>query len=115
METARSLVHLHIRGEGTLWLHMVQNLAAPAVFSHLGFDRLAGHGSAALFETCSALYLRPEGRFAVVASPAEAASEPALMVTSPERTVRLQIEGRPISHESSWADAKAGVRVVEEA
>ncbi|MCH7737051.1 MAG: hypothetical protein IH872_06575 [Chloroflexi bacterium] len=115
LETARSLVHLHIRGEGTLWLHLVQNLAAPAIFSRLGFDRMAGHGGAAFFETTSRLYLRPEGRAAMVTSMADATSESAFVVTGPDRRVRLRIEGGPFSQDSSWADAKADVRVTEEA
>ena len=107
METARSLVHLHIRGEGTLWLHLVQNLAAPAIFANSGFDRLAWYGSAEFFEANSELYSSPEGRAAWVTSSSEESAE---VVTGTGRRVRLQISGGPIGHNSSWADAKAKVR-----
>lgn len=111
LETARKLVHLHVRGEGTLWLHMVQNLAAPAIFSRAGFDRLAGQGPAALLDATSASYLRPGGRAAMLTSAIEA---PPAIITSAERTVRLEIEGRPIPNNSSWADVDSSVRVVEQ-
>tara|TARA_B100001971_G_scaffold158385_1_gene148160 strand:+ start:1526 stop:2836 length:1311 start_codon:yes stop_codon:yes gene_type:complete len=111
LETARIVVQLHIRGEGTLWLNMVQNLAAPAIFSHARFGRLGGQGSATLLETSSASYLRPSGRAAMVTSGDEAASA---VVTGFERTVRLDVEGGSISHGSSWSDAKSGVRLTEE-
>lgn len=111
LETARMLVHLHIRGEGTLWLNMVQNLAAPAVFSHAEFDRISGQGSSALLETASASYLKSGGRAALLTSNADAT--PAV-ITGTVRSVILKVEGEPIPHGSSWADAKAGVRVVEE-
>ena len=111
LETARKLVHLHVRGEGTLWLHMVQNLAAPAIFSRAGFDRLAGQGPAAPLEATSASYLRPGGRAAMLTSPIET---PPAIITSAERTVRLEIEGRPIPNNSSWADVDSSVRVVEQ-
>ena len=114
LETARGLVHLHIRGEGTLWLHIVQNMAAPAVFSRLGFDRLASCGSAAFFETWSALYLRPEGRAAMLTSSVGAAPESSLVVTGAEQSLTLRIEGGPIPHDCSWADAKATIRVVKD-
>ena len=111
LETARSLVHLHIRGEGTLWLHLVQNLAAPAIFANLGFDRLAGYFPAEFFEASSESYLRPEGRAAVVTS---LAVETAQVITGTGRTVRLQIADGPLPHDSSWADAKAKVLITEE-
>ncbi len=111
LQTARMLVHLHIQGEGVLWLNMVQNLAAPAVFFHVRFDRLGGQGSAALLEASSASYLRPGGQAAILTSSADITP---LTVTRLERTVKLDVEGGPISHDSSWADAKAGVRVTEE-
>lgn len=72
LDTARSLVHLHIRGEGTLWLNMVQNLAAPAIFARLGFDRIASHGPASNFDQFSQAYLRKEGLTAIVTSLADA-------------------------------------------
>lgn len=111
LETARMLVHLHIRGEGTLWLHLIQNLAAPAIFSHAQFDRLGGQGSATLLETAVASYLKPGGRAAMLTSSTNAT--PAV-VTGPERTVRLEITDGPVPRDSSWADAKFGVGVVEE-
>ena len=111
LETARSLVHLHIRGEGTLWLHLVQNLAAPAIFAHLGFDRLAGFGPPDFLEASSELYLRPEGRAAAVMSSSE---ESAQIVTGPGRRVTLQMVGGPIPYASSWADAKARVLITKE-
>ena len=111
LETARTLVHLHIRGEGTLWLHLVQNLAAPAVFSHARFDWLGGQGSAALLATASAAYLRPGGRAAMLTSGADDTSA---VITGPERTIRLELEGGPVPHNSSWADARSAVRIVEE-
>ena len=110
LETARMLVHLHVRGEGTLWLHMVQNLAAPAVFSRAGFDRLGGQGSADLLKTASASYLRAGGRSAMLTSSVEVT--PAI-VTGAGKSIRLEIEGKPIPHDSSWADAKAAVRIIE--
>ena len=111
LETARSLVHLHIRGEGTLWLHLVQNLAAPAIFARLGFDRLAGYGSPDFLEASSELYLRPEGRAAAVMSSSE---ESAQIITGTGRRVRFQMAGGPIPYTSSWADAKARVLVTKE-
>ena len=111
LQTARKLVHLHIRGEGTLWLNMVQNLSAPTVFSHVRFDRLGGQGSAASLEASSASYLRPGGQAAILTSSADTAP---FAVTSPERTIKLYVEGGPIPHDSSWADAKSNVRVTEE-
>ncbi len=113
LETAGALVRLHLRGEGTLWLHMVQNMAAPAIFSSLGFDRLAGCSDAGLFETRSAAYLRPGGRAAMLTPSVEQTPESALVVTGPERSVRLLVEGGPIPNDRSWTDAKSQVRVVE--
>jgi hypothetical protein len=104
LDTARSLVHLHIHGEGTLWLHLVQNLAAPAIFARLGFDRVASHGPASHFDTYSEAYLRPEGRTAIVTTLADAEahaggkrlvrveSRPpnaALLITGPEQRTSL--------------------------
>jgi hypothetical protein len=111
LETARMLVHLHIRGEGRMWLHLVQNLAAPAVFSHARFDRLGGQGPATLLETASASYLRPGGRAAMLTSGADTAP---VVVIGPERTVRLELEGRSVPHDSTWADARSAVRIVEQ-
>ena len=74
LETVRMLVHLHIRGEGTLWLHMVQNMAAPAMFSHRRFDRLAGQSSAAHLDANSEAYLKPDGRAAIATTLADAES-----------------------------------------
>lgn len=62
LETARMLVHLHIRGEGTLWLHLVQNMAAPAILGHRGFERLVSRSPASLLDAYAETYLRPDGR-----------------------------------------------------
>ena len=127
LETARSLVKLHIRGEGSLWLHVVQNIAAPAFFSRLGSDLLAGSGSKTNFEMSSSAYLRPQGRAAMVMTSGEAAvgsagrrlvgledvlPDSALLVTGTEQRAKLEPTGGPISGDSSWAEARAGVRVV---
>jgi hypothetical protein len=111
LETARSLVHLHIRGEGTLWLHLVQNLAAPAIFANLGFDRLAGYCSDDSLETRSELYLRPGGLAAAVTSWAE---ETAQVVSGTGRSVKIDVAGGPIPHGSSWSEAKAKVQITEQ-
>ncbi|MEE8465065.1 MAG: hypothetical protein V3S68_01215, partial [Dehalococcoidia bacterium] len=111
LETARSLVHLHIRGEGTLWLHLVQNLAAPAVFANLGFDRLAGFSSEESLKVHSGLFLRPGGRAVAVTFWAD---EIAQVVSATGRSVKLQIVDGPIPQDISWADAKAMVQVTEE-
>lgn len=129
LETARSLVKLHIRGEGSLWLHVVLNNAAPAVFTRRGSDLLAGssHGHGTYFEMCSFLYLRRRGRAAMVMSSAEAAARSAgrrlvdleavspgsaLLVTGQQQRARLEPSGGPIAPDSSWAEAKTAVRVV---
>ena len=126
LETARSLVKLHIRGEGSLWLHVVQNNAAPAVFSRRGFDLLAGCSSAAFLEMCPSLYLRPQGRTATVMTRDDAKAntvgrrlvdlkavlpDAALLVTGQEQRARLETTGDPVSPVSSWAEAKAEIRV----
>ena len=130
LETARSLVTLHIRGEGTLWLHLVQNNAAPAVFSRRGFDRLAGSGDGDFFEMCCSSYLRPAGQAAMFMTRDEAAPHSAgrrlvdlegvfpgaaLLVTGPEQRVRLESTNAPVPDDSSWTAAKAAVRVLDEA
>ena len=117
LETARSLVKLHLQGEGTLWLHMVQNNAASEAFSRRRFDRLITSGSVAFFEMCSSLYLRPQGQSAMVMTidEAEASSAKrrlvrledvlpgaALLVTGPERRARLEPVGGPIPNDMSW-------------
>ena len=68
LETARRLVELHIQGEGTLWLHLVQNMAGPAILSHRGFDRLTYQGPTSVIEIFSDAYLRSGGRAAIVTS-----------------------------------------------
>ena len=72
LETARRLVELHIRGEGTLWLHLVQNMAGPAILSHRCFDRLAYQGPTSIFDIYSDIYLRSGGQAAIVTSEADA-------------------------------------------
>ncbi len=128
LETARSLVKLHIRGEGTLWLHVVQNIAAPAVFSRCRFDRLVTSGSPAFFEICSSLYLSPQGRAAMLMTRDEAAShsagrrlvdlegvlaDAALLVTGPEQRAWLEPTGGPIDDECSWGEAQSRVTVFD--
>jgi len=132
LETARSLVKLHIQGEGTLWLHAVQNYAAPAIFSRRRFDLLAGRGTVALLESCSGLYLAPQGRAAMVMTSNEAATASAGrrlvrleavlpdtclivtgIVTGAEQRANLELTGGPIPDNSSWADAKPSLRVTE--
>ena len=130
LDTARSLVKLHIQGEGTLWLHLVQNNPAPAIFSRRGFDLLVGASPAALFDTCSTLYLRPQGRVAMIMTSNEAASssagrrlvgletvlpDAALLVTGQQQQARLETTEGPIHHDISWSEAKATVRVIENA
>ena len=130
LETARSLVKLHIRGEGTLWLHVVQNNAAPAFFAHLRFDRLVTSGSQAFFEMCSSLYLTPRGRAAMLMTRDEGAAgsagrrlvalgsllaDRAVLVTGPEQRARLEAVGGPVSHDSTWAEAKSIIRMVDDA
>ena len=127
LETARSLVKLHIRGEGALWLHIVQNIAAPAAFSRRRFDRLVTSGSGAFFEMCSTIYLKPRGRAAMLMTRDEGAAGSAgrrlvglddvlpgaaLLVTGPEQRARLEPAGGPISPEFSWAEAKPAIRVI---
>ena len=129
LETARSLVKLHIRGEGTLWLHMVQNNSAPAAFSRRRVDRLATSGSGAFFEICSSLYLRPEGRAAVLVTSNEAQAGSAgrrlvgledvlpgaaLLVTGPEQRATLKAASGAIPGDISWAEAKTPIRVIDE-
>ncbi len=84
LETARRLVELHIQGEGTLWLHLVQNMAGPAILSHRGFDRLTYQGPASTFDIYSDAYLRSGGLAAIVTSEAgaETTSSRHQMVTS---------------------------------
>ena len=129
LDSARSLVKLHIRGEGSLWLHVVQNIAAPAVFSRCGFDRLAGSGDGDFFEMCSSLFLRPPGRAAMLMTRDEAAAgsagrrlvalegvlpDAALLVIGPEQRARLEPTGERVPDDSSWATAKAIVRLVDD-
>ena len=128
LETARNLVHLHIRGEGTLWLHIVQNTAAPAAFSRRRFDRVVTSGTGEFFENCSSLYLTPQGRAAMLMTRDEAAShspgrrivtledvspDGALLVTGPEQRARLEAAGGPVTGNISWAEAQSRVRVLE--
>lgn len=128
LETARSLVKLHIQGDGTLWLHAVQNYAAPAIFSRRGFDLLAGCGTAALLETCSDLYLAPQGRAAMVMTSEHASAASAgrrlvsleavlpdtcLLVSGSEQRANLKLTGGPIPDDSSWADGKPFLQIIE--
>ncbi|PKB70629.1 MAG: hypothetical protein BZY87_08820 [SAR202 cluster bacterium Io17-Chloro-G6] len=127
LETARSLVKLHIRGEGTFWLHMVQNNAAPEAFSRRRFDRLVASGLNPPFEMCSSMYLKPQGRAAMVMSGDEAEDNSvsrrlvvleevwpgaALLITGPEQRSRLESTGGPVSPNLSWSEAKSKVRVL---
>ena len=126
LETARSLVTLHIRGEGSLWLHVVQNNAVPAVFSRRGSDRLAGSGDGEFFASCSSSYLSPQGRAAMIMSSDEAENQSAgrrlvhledalpdaaLLVTGPDEQVRLEPAAGPVPPDISWAEAKSVVRI----
>ncbi len=126
LETARSLVKLHIRGEGTLWLHIVQNAAAPAAFVRRRFDRVAASGTGGFFDDCSSVYLTAQGRAAMLMTMDEAAShssgrrlvtledvlpDGALMVTGAEQRARLEAVDGPISGSISWGEAKSRVRV----
>ena len=129
LETARSLVKLHIRGEGTLWLHMVQNNAASEAFACNGGSGLVvGVGSLLHLEMCSFRYLKRSGRTAMVMPSDEAETRSsgkrlvsldavlpgsALLVTGPEQAARLEIVGEPIPHDYSWDEAKTAVRVVD--
>lgn len=128
LETARSLVKLHIQGEGTLWLHMVQNNAAPEAFSRRRSGRLVTSGSHAFFEMCSSRYLKPQGLAAMIMSNDEAeagsagrrmvgledvAPGGALLVTGREQRAKLERTGGPVSHDISWAEAKSKVSVLE--
>jgi len=129
LETARSLVKLHIQGEGTLWLHIVQNITAPEAFARSGgSDLIAGLGSFPHLEMCSFRYLRPSGRAAMIMTSTEAAAGSAgrrlvgledvlpgaaLLVTGPEQRARLEPTGGPISGDISWGEAKSRVRVLE--
>ena len=72
LETARMLVKLHFRGEGTLWLHRIQNMAGPAILSHRSFERLVYQGPASLFDTYSGAYLRTGGQAAIITTTADA-------------------------------------------
>ncbi len=129
LETARSLVKLHIQGEGSLWLHMVQNNSAPQAFTRRRFDRIATSGTGTFFEMCTSLYLNPQGCIGMLMTKAEAAPcsarrrlvgledvlpDTALLVTGPEQRARLELTGSPISNESHWAEAKAVVRVADD-
>ena len=129
LETAKSLIQLHIRGEGTLWLHLVQNMAAPMFFAHRGFDRLTGRGSAAKLVTLGSSFLRTDGRAAVVLPAAEAEHyakghrlitlngllpDAALLVTGPEQRAHFESTGEPVSPDLSWADAQTSLRVVDD-
>ena len=128
LETARNLVKLHIRGEGTLWLHIIQNMTAPAAFSRRRSDRMLGSGSRQSYETFSALYLKPQGRAAMIMSGEDAEAGSAgrrlvglddmlpgasLLVTGPEQKVRLEAVDGPISADISWGEAKSRVRVLD--
>jgi len=114
LETARLLVQLHIRNEGTLWLHLVQNMAAPTVFSRRGFDRLASHGSPAFFKSCSELYLGAEGRAAMVTPESSPTPDSIQIITGPGQQISLQIEGGPVPSNRSWADAKVSIQVTKD-
>ena len=129
LETARRLIQLHIQGEGTLWLHLVQNIAAPMIFSRRRFDRLVGYGSDERLDTNSKSYLQEGGLMAVVMPSDEGDKRPngrrvvtledilpgtALLVTGGEGRARLEFIEGPIPADSSWEDAKSGVRLVEE-
>ena len=63
---------LHFRGEGTLWLHRIQNMAGPAILSHRSFERLVYQGPASLFDTYSGAYLRTGGQAAIITTTADA-------------------------------------------
>ncbi len=129
LETARSLIKLHIQGEGTLWLHLVQNMAAPMVFSRRGFDVIAGRSNAVILDAISDSCLTQDGRMAMimpldeghkrssnhrVVSLEEVLPGLALIVSGPEDHVVLKLAGGRIPLDFSWADAKTGVRLEAE-
>ncbi|MDA1127308.1 MAG: hypothetical protein O2913_01245 [Chloroflexi bacterium] len=130
LETARSLVKLHIQGEGTLWLHMVQNNAASEAFARTGgSDLIAGCGSLLHLEMSSFRYLKGSGRTAMLLPIDQATSGSAgrrlvgldgvmpgsaLLVSGLEQRVRLEPVGGPISADISWDEAKPTVRVVND-
>ena len=68
LETARNLIQLHIQGEGTLWLHLVQNMAAPMIFAKRGFDRITGLSSSTDLDFVTNYYLSPDGHAAIINS-----------------------------------------------
>ncbi|HCL26120.1 MAG TPA: hypothetical protein DHW65_07240 [Dehalococcoidia bacterium] len=108
LETARKLVYLHIRGEGTLWLHGVQNLAAPAILGRRGFDLMAGAASEEFFSKCGPLYLGAEGKTGLVAESGQ--------VTLPDgRRVRPESTGGTLPIDATWEQAKERVRITSDA
>ena len=126
LETASLLVRLHIRGEGTLWLHRIQNAAAPTIFSRRGFDRLATSGAGPLLDSP---YLKPDGRKAMILIQGEAEKrsaglrlvdlrsvlpDSALLVTGPQQRAKLVVAAGLVPDNSPWNEAKAAVRVVPE-
>ena len=128
LETARSLVKLHIQGEGSLWLHMVQNNAAPEAFTRRRFDRIATSGTGTVFEMCTSLYLNPQGQAAMIMPSEEAADGSGgrrlvglesvlpgaeLLVTGLEQRARLEPIGGPVSDDISWSEAKSRVSVLK--
>ena len=129
LETARKLIQLHIRGDATLWLHLVQNMAAPMIFSRSRFDRLTGRCSAQKLDMGNASYLKEPSQAAVLMPFVEAERNSygrrmvtledispgtALMITTGEGRARLEFNAGPIQFDSSWENAKFNVRLVEE-
>ena len=129
LETARSLIQLHIQGEGTLWLHLVQNMAAPIIFGQRRFDTLAGQLNAASHDVILDSGLTRGGLTAVVmpldesearsgghrvVNLEEALPNSALLMSETGDHTRLELAGEPIAFDASWGEAKAGVRFVPE-
>ncbi|PKB58735.1 MAG: hypothetical protein BZY83_05735 [SAR202 cluster bacterium Casp-Chloro-G2] len=126
LETAQSLVRLHVQGEGTHWLHLVQNHAAPAIFARDKPDLMVGVGSTVSSGIWTQNYLSPQGRSAVLMPRPDAESGSsgrrfvdleavlpgaALLVSGPEQRASVQFTGGPIPPGSSWAEARSGVRI----
>ena len=129
LETARSLIQLHIQGEGTLWLHLVQNMAAPLIFGQRGFDTLTGRLSATSHDAILDSCLTQDSRVALIMSLAEAEDRSgshrmisleevlpnsALLMSETGDHARLELAGEPMAFDASWEEAKAGVRFVPE-
>ena len=127
LETARNLIQLHIQGEGTLWLHLVQNMAAPMIFAKRGFDRITGLSSSTDLDFVTNYYLSPDGHAAIINSLEKALSatdcrlvdlvnvlpDQALLVTPGEGSVRIELAAENIPDSKPWNEAKKDIRIVE--